>query len=237
MYRFPEPRRPGSPGPPSRRPVTGSPCSYADGPHDAEALLIDARNGDLVIITKVDQRPGHGLPRRRSRPGRQTGRRVTLEAVGTLGEPASPGLSQRLARARRPSASSPTGSPPADANAKAGVATVRTYAGSHRVRVADADSASPTRCSPHRARRPRPPICGSPRAKRSHSRRTAAATSPWRKASARRSWSSAPETEMRPRNRSGGTQSGLAREGEDFGAVLGDGDGVLEVGGAAVDHA
>lgn len=52
VYRVPEPAVPATPG---SYPVTGAErleLAYADGPHNAETLLVDPANGDLYIVTK-----------------------------------------------------------------------------------------------------------------------------------------------------------------------------------------
>ena len=53
VYRVSEPTVPGPGGTAASAASERIVLRYADGPHDAEALLVDARNGDLVIITKV----------------------------------------------------------------------------------------------------------------------------------------------------------------------------------------
>lgn len=125
VYRIPEPA---APGPGATTAATGDRLilRYPDGPHDAEALLVDARNGDLVVITKVTN--GRATVYRAPGATRAAnGARVTLEAVGTLGEPSNPGLSQRLAQAAFGELANRVTA--ADANTKVGIATVRTYAG------------------------------------------------------------------------------------------------------------
>ena len=57
VYRVPEPAVPEQPGATVAAAGDRVVLRYADGPHDAEALLVDARNGDLVIITKVTAGP------------------------------------------------------------------------------------------------------------------------------------------------------------------------------------
>jgi hypothetical protein len=49
VYRFPEPQVPATG---STAPATRLTLSYPDGAHDAETLLVDPRNGDIVIVTK-----------------------------------------------------------------------------------------------------------------------------------------------------------------------------------------
>ena len=46
MYRVPEP------APRDGRPPSGSRCATPTAPHDAEALLVDPRDGTIVIVTK-----------------------------------------------------------------------------------------------------------------------------------------------------------------------------------------
>jgi hypothetical protein len=100
---------------------------YPDGPHDAEALLVDARSGDLVVVTKVAGAPGTVY----RAPGAATaaaGATVPLVAVGPVGRPARPGASRLALELAGLGAQADlvTG---ADASADAGVAVVRTYGG------------------------------------------------------------------------------------------------------------
>ena len=53
MYRFAEPAVGGAPGQRAAVPdIDTLNLTYPDGPHDAEALMVDPVDGDLVIITK-----------------------------------------------------------------------------------------------------------------------------------------------------------------------------------------
>ena len=131
---------PAVPGPGATTAAAGDRITlrYADGPHDAEALLVDARNGDLVIITKVTN--GRATVYRAAGAARAAnGSRATLEPVGTLGEPPTPGLAQRLAQAAFGEIANRV--TVADANATTGVAAVRTYAGVTVFGVAEAHDA------------------------------------------------------------------------------------------------
>jgi hypothetical protein len=60
---------------------------YPDGPHDAEALLVDPRTGDLVIITKDWARTGSSAVYR-APAGLRSGSTTTLERVGEVKIPA-----------------------------------------------------------------------------------------------------------------------------------------------------
>jgi hypothetical protein len=146
VYRVQEPDPPSPPN----APAGGSGAAaadrltlhYPDGAHDAEALLVDARTGDLVIVTKVSEGPA-GVYRTGGGARAAAGSVLTLERVGDLGEPPDPSLGQRLSQlgilggiADRVTA--------ADSNADVGVAAVRTYGGvaiftwPKRVALADA---------------------------------------------------------------------------------------------------
>jgi hypothetical protein len=125
VYRIPEPDPPAAgTGAAGAQRLT---LRYPDGAHDAEALLIDARSGDLVIVTKVVEGRA-GVYRAAGGARAAAGSTFTLERVGDLGETPDPSLAQRLAQlggfggiANRVTA--------ADTNAAAGVAAVRAYGG------------------------------------------------------------------------------------------------------------
>ena len=125
VYRFFEPKPPGS-GATTSVAAEAITLTYPDGPHDAEALIVDDRSGDLVIITKSINGP----------PGIYVGRRaavrpvapVTLEHEGDLSLPLDPRLKDRLAGLGvfAGLAQLVTG---ADASAAGKVVAVRTYGG------------------------------------------------------------------------------------------------------------
>jgi len=99
---------------------------YPDGPHDAEALLVDPRRRDLIIITKeVNGMSGIYVAPAPQRPGAT----ITLQRVGTLdtaqfvGAFPVPESAPLLARV---GAAIVTG---ADVNRSGSLVAVRTYAG------------------------------------------------------------------------------------------------------------
>jgi hypothetical protein len=125
VYRFEEPDPPGAG---STTIVMGEPVAlqYPDGPHDAEALLLDARNGDLVVVTKVVKGSVAGVyhaPKASTAPAGST---IALVRVGDLGAPTTTGLAERLAEAAGLGdvANSVTA---ASASARGRVALIRTY--------------------------------------------------------------------------------------------------------------
>lgn len=84
VYRVPEPDLGGSA---SGAVLPAAPAAfvdlvYADGPRDAEALVVDPRNGDLFVITKREERSRVY----RARSPSFTGEEVTLEYLRDLGE-------------------------------------------------------------------------------------------------------------------------------------------------------
>ena len=84
VYRVPEPDLGGSA---SGAVLPAAPAAfvdlvYADGPRDAEALVVDPRNGDLFVITKREERSRVY----RARSPSFTGETVTLEYLRELGE-------------------------------------------------------------------------------------------------------------------------------------------------------
>lgn len=84
VYRVPEPDLGGSA---SGAVLPAAPAAfvdlvYADGPRDAEALVVDPRNGDLFVITKREDRSRVY----RARSPSFTGETVTLEYLRELGE-------------------------------------------------------------------------------------------------------------------------------------------------------
>jgi len=127
VYRFPEPAPPG-PGAAATVTAQAVTLQYPDGAHDAEALLLDARSGDLVIVTKVTSSAVAGVYRAPKASTAPAGSTVALERVGDLGGSGRPGLAQRLAELAGLGelANSVTAG---DANAHAGVALIRTYSG------------------------------------------------------------------------------------------------------------
>lgn len=127
VYRVLEPVPPGTGATGVTDPAVAIRLTYPDGAHDAEALLVDDRTGDLVIVTKG----GDARPTVYRAPGAARsagGAPVTLEVVGPLGMPAEPGISSRLLALAGLDATADqvTG---ADAASAAGVAAVRTYGG------------------------------------------------------------------------------------------------------------
>jgi hypothetical protein len=93
LYRFPEPD---APGPGTTVHVTAEIVTlrYEDGPHDAEALLVDDRSGDVVIVTK-EAKPPTGV----YRAGAATsvpGAIATLERVGELTPAPGVGIADTL---------------------------------------------------------------------------------------------------------------------------------------------
>jgi hypothetical protein len=127
VYRFPEPTPPG-PGATTAVAAQAVTLQYPDGTHDAEALLLDARSGDLVIVTKVTSSAVAGVYRAPKASTAPAGATVALERVGDLGGSGRPGLAQRLAELAGLGdlANSVTAG---DASARAGVALIRTYSG------------------------------------------------------------------------------------------------------------
>jgi len=127
VFRFPEPNPPG-PGQTANVSAQAVTLTYPDGAHDAEALLLDARSGDLVIVTKVTSSASAGVYRAPKASTAPAGASVSLERVGDLGASGRPGLAQRLAELAGLGdvANSVTAG---DASAKAGVALIRTYSG------------------------------------------------------------------------------------------------------------
>ncbi len=127
VYRFAEPDPPGTG---STTIVMGQAVSlqYPDGAHDAEALLLDARTGDLVIVTKVTSSGVAGVYRAPKASTAAAGSTVQLVRVGDLGAATGIDLAQRLAQAAGLGdvANSVTAG---SASAPAGVALIRTYTG------------------------------------------------------------------------------------------------------------
>ncbi|MFA5883518.1 MAG: hypothetical protein WDA60_06685 [Acidimicrobiia bacterium] len=127
VYRIPEPDPPGAGATTASATAQAVTLRYPDGAHDAEALLVDDRTGDLVVITKgttdaatVYRAPGGATAAR--------GTTITVEPVGELARPVTrdgarviqelaglAGLADRVAGA--------------DAAPDAGIAVVRTYGG------------------------------------------------------------------------------------------------------------
>lgn len=125
IYRVPEPVPPGPGATSATEPAVAIGLTYPDGAHDAEALLVDDRSGDLVIVTKG----GDGHPTVYRAPGAARspgGTRVTLEVIGPLGMPTEPGASRRLLELAGLGA---TADQVTGADGAAGVAVVRTYGG------------------------------------------------------------------------------------------------------------
>jgi hypothetical protein len=83
VYRIPEPRdntrRAGAHG--TTAAATRFDLRYPDGAHDAEAMFIHPRTGDLYIITKERSPPGHVF---RARAPLRAGNPIALEAVGDV---------------------------------------------------------------------------------------------------------------------------------------------------------
>jgi hypothetical protein len=125
VYRFPEPDPPGAG---KTTIVSGEAVTlqYPDGAHDAEALLLDARRGDLVIVTKVTGAAVAGVYRAPKASTAAAGSTIALERVGDLGAASGSDVAQQLARlgGLGDLANSVTAG---SASARAGVALVRTY--------------------------------------------------------------------------------------------------------------
>ena len=149
VYRFAEPDPPGAG---STTIVMGEAVTlqYPDGGHDAEALLLDARSGDLVIVTKVTGPAAAGVYRAPKASTAPTGSTIPLERVGNLATVAGDDVAARLAELAGLGdvANSVTAG---SASARAGVALMRTYTGimayawPKRVSLADALLATPCR--------------------------------------------------------------------------------------------
>ena len=127
VYRIAEPPPPGPGAVAASERAAALTLRYPDGTHDAEALLVDARSGDLVVVTKTPETPGtvYRAPGAATSPAGST---IPLEAVGPVGQPATPGagrLALELA-GLGDKADLVTG---ADASAAGDVAAVRTYGG------------------------------------------------------------------------------------------------------------
>ncbi len=88
VYRTPEPAvDPSSAGTTAHVTADALSFTYPDGPHDAEALMVDPRSGDLVIVTKDWSLGGHSQVFRA--PGdRPAGSTTVLEQVATVDLPA-----------------------------------------------------------------------------------------------------------------------------------------------------
>ena len=127
IHRIPEPE------PPGEGATTASAASdritlvYPDGGHDAEALLVDDRNGDLVVVTKGADADAT-VYRAAGGAVAPAGSTITLEAVGPVGQPTEV-RAERLAlelASLGDAADLVTGG---DASAAGQVAVVRTYGG------------------------------------------------------------------------------------------------------------
>jgi len=82
VYRVPEPVVTGRPGTTHVQGAVALELQYPDGPHDAEALLVDPTNGDLFIVTKE---PKKGKSRVFRAPFPQNARaRTRLERVAKV---------------------------------------------------------------------------------------------------------------------------------------------------------
>jgi hypothetical protein len=93
LYRVPEPTPPGPGGRVAATAVEAVEVAYDSGPHDAEALLVDPRNGDITILDKDwngvgtgawPVPPGTGIGSTPSDPAR-----VTVERAGDVAVPQS----------------------------------------------------------------------------------------------------------------------------------------------------
>lgn len=127
VFRIPEPAVPG-PGVIGRSaPAAALTLRYPDGAHDAEALLVDGRTGDLVVVTKGADAPAT-VYRAAGATTAAAGSTTTLEAVGPIARPADPGPARRALDLAGFATLTDlvTG---ADASPTAGVAVVRTYGG------------------------------------------------------------------------------------------------------------
>jgi hypothetical protein len=149
VYRFAEPDPPGAG---MTTIVMGEPVTlqYPDGGHDAEALLLDARTGDLVIVTKVTGAAAAGVYRAPKASTAPAGSTIPLERVGNLATAPIDGVAARLAELARLGdvANSVTAG---SASSPAGVALIRTYTSitaytwPKRVSLADALLTTPCR--------------------------------------------------------------------------------------------
>jgi hypothetical protein len=127
VYRFAEPDPPGA----GRTTIVTADTvtlQYPDGAHDAEALLLDARAGDLVIVTKVPKVSVAGVYRAADAATAPAGATIALERIGALGAATGTGLAEQLAALAGLGdvANSVTAG---SASARAGVALIRTYTG------------------------------------------------------------------------------------------------------------
>ena len=149
VYRFPEPDPPGA-GQTTVVMAEAVTLQYPDGAHDAEALLLDARTGDLVIVTKVTGDAVAGVYRTPKASTAAAGSTVALERVGDLGAASGSDAAQQLARlgGLGDLVNSVTAG---SASTRAGVALVRTYTSiaaytwPKRVSLADALLTTPCR--------------------------------------------------------------------------------------------
>jgi hypothetical protein len=149
VYRF---REPDPPGPGRTTIVMGEAVTlqYPDGAHDAEALLLDARSGDLVVVTKVTGGAVAGVYRAPKASTAAAGAAIPLERVGDLGAASDSDVGEQLARLGGLGGVA-TSVTDASASARAGIALIRTYTGitayswPKRVSLADALLAAPCR--------------------------------------------------------------------------------------------
>lgn len=84
VYRFPEPEVGATPGgaePGATEPAEAIRLRYPDGPHDAEALLVNPASGDLYVVTKEAGAAGVYRARAPLDPATTT----TMERVAVLG--------------------------------------------------------------------------------------------------------------------------------------------------------
>jgi hypothetical protein len=127
VYRFAEPDPPGA----GRTTVVMADAvalQYPDGTHDAEALLLDARAGDVVIVTKVTKGSLAGVYRAADAATAPAGATIALQRVGVLGTATGSDLAEQLAALAGLGdvANSVTAG---SASPRAGVALIRTYTG------------------------------------------------------------------------------------------------------------
>lgn len=127
VYRVPEPPPPGPGRTASSEPAALVRLRYPDGSHDAEALLVDDRSGDLVVVTK-ESRTRAVIYRAPGGAAAAAGSTTTLERTGELARPPGGGLARTLQdlSGLDELADQVTA---ADASAAAGVVVVRTYGG------------------------------------------------------------------------------------------------------------
>ena len=163
VVRFAEPSLDHERGQPKVRDAEVIRLQYPDGPHDAEALLVDPMTGDLIIVTKEDRRRARLRCRVRRGLSDQVSH-VTLEELGGAGGGTS--LRRRYFERR------PTGAP-SQRGARMAVGTGARRAAGRRASTA-AGGGSGTRSQAGEQRRV---DCFRPRRRRATTRSARARTS------------------------------------------------------------